>query len=92
MAKRGRTLIGLATAGGLVAAASAGAFAQDQEIYDTIDCSQWTLNSDGTWNTGPNAAINYSYHFPNSKHLDLARFYIDGVDISAWLLAKCGKR
>jgi hypothetical protein len=81
----------LATFCGL--AASTGAAAQDQQIYDAIDCSQWTKNADGTWDTGPRAEIlGARRRFANLKHLDIAGFYVDSVDISAWLTAKCGQK
>jgi len=79
----------LAIVGGL-AAATATAMAQDQEIYDAIDCGQWTKNPDGTWDTGPRAAIpGTRRRLSNLSHADLAGFYVNGVDISAWLNAKC---
>ena len=92
MVKRGRAGIGVAIICGFAVAASA-ALAQDQEIYDAIDCSQWTLNPDGTWDTGPRAEIlGTRRRLANLKHVDLAGFYVNGVDISAWLTAKCTKK
>lgn len=82
-------ILRLALVGGLAAAAST-AIGQDQEIYDALDCSQWTKNPDGTWDTGPRAEIRGAHRrFSNLKHLDLAGFYVDGVDVTAWLNAKC---
>jgi hypothetical protein len=90
MKRRGGAFLALAVICG--AAATSGAAAQDQEIYDAIDCSQWSLNPDGTWNTGPKATILYARrNVANAKHLDLTGFYVEGVDVSAWLAAKCGK-
>jgi len=84
--------IGAAIICGLAVAASAVA-AQDQEIYDAIDCSQWTPNPDGTWDTGPRAEIlGTRRRLANLKHVDLAGFYVNGVDVSAWLTAKCAKK
>ncbi len=92
MTKLGRTITRLTIVLG-VACAAAAAAAQDQEIYDAIDCSQWTLNSDGTWDTGPRAGILGSRRpLANLKHIDLAGFYVNGVDVSAWLTAKCAKK
>jgi hypothetical protein len=92
MVKAGHALMGLATAGVIIAGAS-GAVAQDQEIYDAIDCSQWTLNSDGTWDTGPRAEIpGTRRRLSNLRHLGVAGFYVNGVDVSAWLNAKCVKK
>ena len=89
MNKTHRTLIDLATLCALMVGAS-GAVAQDQEVYDAIDCSQWVLNPDGTWKTGPRAAIpGTSRRLSNQTHLDMAGFYVNGVDISTWLNAKC---
>lgn len=85
-------ILRLAILAGLVAAASA-AGAQDQEIYDAIDCGQWTKNPDGTWDTGPKAEIlGARRRLANLRHLDLAGFYVNGVDISAWLNAKCANK
>ena len=83
------TILRLAIVGGL-AAAAATATAQDQEIYDAIDCGQWTKNPDGTWDTGPRAEIpGTRRRLSNLSHADLAGFYVNGVDVSAWLNAKC---
>lgn len=60
-------------------------------LYDSIDCSQWTFNADGSWDTGPNAAIGSLIMSPNSKHLTLNHNMIDGEDVGALLLQKCGK-
>ena len=85
-------ILRLAIVGGL-AAAAATATAQDQDIYDAIDCGQWTKNSDGTWDTGPKAEILGSRRrFANLRHVNLADFYVNGVDISAWLNAKCANK
>ena len=85
----GRRVLSLAIIGGLAVAATA-APAQDQEIYDAIDCSQWTLNPDGTWDTGPRADIpGARRRLSNLRRLDLAGFYINGTELSAWLKAKC---
>jgi hypothetical protein len=87
-----RPILGLAIVGGLVVAAAT-ALAQDQEIYDSIDCGQWTKNPDGTWDTGPRAEIMGTRRpLSNLKHVDLAGFYVNGVDVSSWLNAKCANK
>ena len=92
MTKGGRTIIGLTILCG-PAAIAAPAAAQDQAIYDAIDCSQWTLNQDGTWDTGPKAGILGARRpLANLKHANLAGFYVSGVDVPALLNAKCAKK
>jgi hypothetical protein len=87
-----RSILRLTIVAGFIAAAAT-AIAQDQEIYDAIDCGQWTKNPDGTWNTGPRAEIpGTRRHLSNLSHADLAGFYVNGVDISAWLNAKCANK
>jgi hypothetical protein len=88
--KLGPVVLSLIAIGAVAAVGVSSAFAQDQEIYDSIDCSQWTLNPDGTWDTGPRAEIPGSRRrLANQRHVDLAGFYVNGVDITAWLNAKC---
>jgi hypothetical protein len=65
--------------------------AQEQRIYDSIDCSQWTYNPDGSWDTGPNARLG-GMVFSNSKHIRLSGNIDDGIDTADVLLSKCGKR
>jgi hypothetical protein len=78
---------------GAVAAAGMAAEAQDQEIYDAIDCGQWVKNPDGTWDTGPKAEIiGARRRLANLRHVDLDGFYVNGVDVSAWLNAKCANK
>jgi hypothetical protein len=87
--KFGSIVLSLIAIGAAVAQASS-AFAQDQEIYDAIDCGQWTKNPDGTWDTGPRAEIpGARRRLSNQKHVDRAGFYVNGVDVTAWLNAKC---
>ena len=81
---------------GIVAGACLPAIAQNQhgldakQIYDSIDCSQWTLNPDGTWNGGPNARVG-SMTFSNTIHMTMTGYAESGVDEAAALLKKCGK-
>lgn len=60
-------------------------------LYGSIDCSQWTPNADGTWDTGPNAVIGSVVAAPNVKHFSVNHFMVDGEDVGALLLEKCGK-
>lgn len=65
------------------------ALAQGNQLYESIDCSQWKENSDGTWNTGPNGRLD-GMVFPNSVHLAISHEVINGVDLAAMLANKCG--
>lgn len=82
---------------GVVAGACPPAIAQNQhsldakQISDSIDCSQWTQNPDGTWNGGPNARVG-GMAFPNTIHMTMTGYAENGVDEAAALLKKCGKR
>jgi hypothetical protein len=60
-------------------------------VYDSVDCGQWTLNSDGTWDGGANARVG-SMTFHNTLHLTMNGFSENGVDAAAALLKKCAKR
>ena len=60
-------------------------------VYDSIDCGQWTLNSDGTWDGGANARVG-SMTFHNALHLTMNGYSENGVDAAAALLKKCAKR
>ncbi len=62
-----------------------------KDVYAAIDCSQWTLNPDGTWNGGPNARVG-SLTFPNTMNHTMKGYVDSGVDAEATLLKKCGKR
>ena len=93
MTKFHGALLGLATIGAIATGSFGNAVAQEQEMYDAIDCSQWTLNADGTWRTGPNAVIiGARRRFSNLNSIDMAGFFVNGIDVSAWLNAKCGKQ
>lgn len=61
-----------------------------KQINDSIDCSQWTLNADGTWDGGPNARVG-GLTFPNTIHMTMTGYAENGVDEAAALLKKCGK-
>lgn len=76
---------------GVTVIAGGFAFAQSQELYDSIDCSQWAINPDGTWNTGPSAQLG-GMAFANSDHLSLSSINLNGVDMTALLLKKCGNK
>lgn len=81
---------------GVTAAACGAALAQKaqapdaKQVYDAIDCSQWTLNPDGTWSGGANARIG-TMTFPNTVNNTMKGYVDSGVDAEAALLKKCGK-
>jgi hypothetical protein len=82
---------------GFAALACGPAFAQKaqtgdtKQVYDAIDCSQWTLNSDGTWSGGADARVG-TMTFPNTLNNTMKGYVENGVDAEAALLKKCGKR
>jgi hypothetical protein len=83
-------------AAGLTASACAPALAQKavpdaKQVYEAIDCSQWTSNPDGTWTGGANARVG-TMAFPNTLNNTMTGYVDNGVDAGAALLKKCGKR
>lgn len=89
-------IVRLAAALGLAMATCAPASAQKaqsadvKQVYDSIDCKQWTLNPDGTWTGGPDARVG-SLTFPNTMYHTMKGYVDSGVDAEAALLKKCGK-
>ena len=65
--------------------------ADAKQVYDAIDCSQWTLNPDGTWSGRADARVG-SMTFPNTLNNTMKGYVENGVDAEAALLKKCGKR
>jgi hypothetical protein len=61
-----------------------------KQVYDAIDCKQWTLNPDGTWSGGPDARVG-AMTFPNTINNTMKGYVDNGVDAEAALLKKCGK-
>lgn len=55
-----------------------------------IDCSQWTKNADGTWDTGPHASLP-GMKISNSKHVEISNTFLEGVNVGELLAEKCGK-
>jgi hypothetical protein len=62
-----------------------------QGVYDSIDCRQWTLNSDGTWDGGANARVG-AMTFHDTIHMTMTGYTESGVDAAAALRKKCAKR
>ena len=63
----------------------------EKQVYDAIDCKQWTRNDDGTWTGGPDARVG-AMTFPNTINNTMKGYVDSGVDAEAALLKKCGKR
>lgn len=62
-----------------------------KQVYEAIDCKQWTHNDDGTWTGGPKARVG-SLDFPNTINNTMKGYVDNGVDAEAALLRKCGRR
>ena len=60
------------------------------QSYNSIDCRQWSLNADGTWNGGPHALLG-NLTFANTMYHTMTGYTDDGIDLSAMLEKKCGK-
>jgi hypothetical protein len=76
----------------IIGAAAAPALAQEKQLYDGIDCTQWKQNPNGTWDTGPKARFGDDMSMPDSKGVDVHGITISGVDVAALLEKKCGKK
>lgn len=62
----------------------------EEQISASIDCKNWHLNSDGTWDTGPDAKIEGFGVFSNSRRVKLGNAFVNGVNATAILEKKCG--
>jgi hypothetical protein len=65
--------------------------AQSQQTGDGIDCGQWKLNPDGSWDTGPSAMV-FGMVFANGKNLMMNDVVVNGVEVTALLKKKCANQ
>ena len=59
------------------------------QIYSSIDCRQWSVNPDGTWNGGPHARIG-NLIFENTMYHTMTGYADNGIDVGTILAKKCG--
>ena len=84
-------LIGFGALGAAPAIAQKAQTGDAKQVYDAIDCRQWTRNDDGTWTGGPKARVG-AMDFANTINTTMKGYVDNGVDAEVALLKKCGKR